>query len=386
MRRRVLTLPRGAAALALVAGGCALGPVAGPAPPAAPAWDWKLPPGVAPPPVPADNPMSAEKVALGRRLFHDQGLSFNRSTSCASCHVAERGFADGLARSVGATGQQTPRSSMPLANVAYHSVLTWGNPLLTTLEAQALVPLTGEAPIEMGFSRAPEEILGRLKADAGYASGFAASFPGEASPVHLGNIVKAIAAFERTMLSFDSPYDRAARGDLSAMTPAAVRGSDLFFSERLECFHCHEAPFFSDAVQPAGARPAIFFHNTGLYDLGEDHRYPEGGTGVFEVTQRPNDMGKFRAPSLRNVARTAPYFHDGSAATLGEVLDHYTAGGRTIAEGPHAGVGAKHPLKSPFVRAFPLSAREKEDLIAFLEALTDDGFLTNPAFGAPAAP
>lgn len=329
--------------------------------------------------------MSPQKAELGRWLFYDKRLSVDSSTSCASCHVQALAFTDGRARSLGATGHSTPRSSMALANVAYHPVLTWGNPLMTSLEVQALVPLTSEEPLEMGFSRRPQEILQTLREDPGLAERFGASFPEDPEPVRLGNITKALATFQRTLLSFNSPYDRAARGDSEAMTPAARRGHTLFFSERLECFHCHDAPFFSDSTQVAGLPAVTLFHNTGLYAIGPNQRYPEGSTGVFEVTGSPNDMGKFRAPTLRNIAVTAPYFHDGSAATLAEVLDHYRVGGRTLTEGPHAGVGAKQRLKSPFIRGFELSEAEKADLVAFLESLTDESFLTHPAFADPFA-
>jgi cytochrome c peroxidase len=330
--------------------------------------------------------MSREKAELGRWLFYDKRLSVDNSTSCASCHVQSKAFTDGQARSLGPTGQHTPRSSMALANVAYHPVLTWGNPLMTSLEVQALVPLTSEEPLEMGFSRRPQEILTTLREDAAMSGRFAASFPEDPAPVRLSNILKALATFQRTLLSFHSPYDRAARGDVDAMSPAARRGHTLFFSERLECFHCHDAPFFSDSTQVAGQPAVKLFHNTGLYAIGPNQVYPEGSTGVFEVTGSANDMGKFRAPTLRNIAVTAPYFHDGSAATLADVLDHYRVGGRTITEGPHAGVGSKHRLKSPFIRGFALSESEKADLIAFLESLTDESFLTNPAFSDPFAP
>lgn len=347
-------------------------------------YPWNLPAGMAPPPVPADNPMTPEKVELGRRLFYETRLSINGTTSCATCHDQKLGFTDGKAQAVGATGEVHPRNSMGLANIGYASVLTWGNPLMTTLEAQALVPLLGEDPIEIGMSKRQGEILADLEADVDYRSRFQEAFPGEEKPVNLSNIAKAIASFQRTLLSFDAPFDRAQRGDLRAMSPAARRGAELFFSERLECAHCHDQPFFSDAIQTARMRrPQIFFHNTGLFNIGGTGAYPVGGQGIYEVTQQPADMGKFKAPSLRNIAVTGPYFHDGSAATLEEVIEHYRVGGRTIESGPHAGVGKDNPMKDPLIGGFELSNDEKADLLAFLESLTDQSFLSNPAFSNP---
>ena len=358
-------------------------PSESPAPETTP-YPWKLPAGIAPPVVPASNPMTPEKVELGRRLFYEKRLSVNGTFSCASCHDQKLGFADGKATPVGATGEAHPRNSMGLANVAYSSVLTWGNPLMISLETQAVVPLVGDTPLEIGFGERPAEILALLEADPDYAHRFKEVFPDEAKPVQLANIAKALAAFQRTLLSFDSPFDRAQRGNLNAMSPAARRGADLFFSERLECAHCHDQPLFTDSVQTArNPRPQVFFHNTGVFNIGGTGAFPPGGEGVFEVTENPNDMGKFKAPSLRNIAVTGPYFHDGSAKTLEDVIEHYRVGGRTITEGPHAGVGAAHPLKDPLIGGFSLSESEKADLLAFLESLTDETFLNNPDFANP---
>ena len=189
------------------------------------------------------------------------------------------------------------------------------------------------------------------------------------------------------MISYRSAYDRYNYGgDPKALSDAAKRGKDLFFSEKLECFHCHGGFNFSDSVQHDGTTfTETMFHNTGLYNIGGKGDYPEGGRGVYEITKFPTDMGRFRAPTLRNIALTAPYMHDGSITTLSEVLDHYAAGGRTIADGPFAGVGSTNPYKSELINAFLLSADEKADVIAFLEALTDTALLEDPRFSDPFA-
>jgi cytochrome c peroxidase len=168
------------------------------------------------------------------------------------------------------------------------------------------------------------------------------------------------------------------------MSDAARRGLALFSGERLECFHCHVGFNLSDHTNHAGkaffAQP---FHNTGLYDLDGEGAYPEPNRGVLEISSQARDMGRFKAPSLRNVAVTAPYMHDGSIATLSEVLDHYAAGGRTIEDGPYAGNGSGNPLKSNLIRGFTLSAEERVDVLAFLESLTDEEFLNDERFANP---
>lgn len=349
------------------------------------AYDWGLPPGFPVPRVPEDNPMSAVKVELGRRLFYDKRLSGNGTYSCASCHRQELAFTDGLPAAEGSTGEMHTRGSMSLANVAYLTALTWGNPLIDTLEEQALGPMFGEMPVELGLAGLEDELLERLRAEPLYQKLFPEAFPEDAEPIRLANITKAIAAFERSLLSYRSPYDRYTYfGDPSGMSAAALRGRDLFFSERLECFHCHGGFNLSDSVEHDGTTfKEVMFHNTGLYNIDGEGAYPPRNRGVFEITGKAEDMGRFRAPTLRNIAVTAPYMHDGSIATLEEVLDHYAAGGRTIESGPYAGVGSENPYKSELVRGFELTAEEKADVIAFLETLTDEEFLKDPRYADP---
>lgn len=346
-------------------------------------YPWELPPGFPIPLVPADDPMSPAKVELGRRLFYDARLSGNRTQSCASCHDPARAFTEPRATSIGSTGQPHPRNSMSLTNVAYLGRFTWANPLLGELEQQAVVPMFGTDPVELGMANREDELIERLAGEPVYPPLFAQAFDGP-EPLTVANVVRAIAAFERTLISARSPYDRWQRGEAGAMSDAALRGYALFHSERLECFHCHQGFNFQDVVKYVG-RPTAEprFHNTALYNLGGTGAYPVPNTGIHEVTRRPEDMGRFRAPTLRNIAVTAPYFHDGSAATLDDVIDHYAAGGRTIESGPYAGVGAANPFKSSFLIGFVLTPEERADLRAFLEALTDESFLSDPRFADP---
>ena len=335
---------------------------------------WNLPKGFPQPRVPADNPMTAAKVELGRRLFYGTRLSVNGKESCATCHKQELAFTDGRALALGATGEEHPRSSMSLVNVAYGAALTWSNPNLKTLEQQALVPMYGEHPRELGLHMA-DDFPAKLRGLSIYADLFLRAFPGDQDPFTLQNAVKAIASFERSIISADSPYDRYHyHGDDQAVSESAKRGEILFFSQPLSCFRCHGGFNFTDASE---------FHNTGLYNIAGDLSFPAPNLGIYEFTKAPADVGKFKAPSLRNIAVTAPYMHDGSIPTLEGVLEHYAAGGRTIASGPHAGRGHDNPNKDELIGGFTLSPRDRDDLIAFLQSLTDTSVLHNPRFSNP---
>jgi cytochrome c peroxidase len=348
-------------------------------------YSWNLPPGFPVPVVPEDNPMTAVKVDLGRHLFFDRRLSGNGTQSCGSCHLQSRAFTDGRRVGVGSTGEAHPRNSMSLANVGYASVLNWGNPNLTRLEQQALLPMFGEHPVELGLSGMESQLIARLEADSLYRRLFPAAFPGVLSPIRVENITKALAAFQRALISGDSPYDRYKfRNDRAALSAAALRGEALFFSEKTECFHCHGGITFSASTKYVGkAFVEQEFFNNGLYNVGGTGAYPSENIGLMEFTGRDMDMGAHKAPTLRNIAVTAPYMHDGSIATLGEVLDHYARGGRLITSGPYAGDGSLSVRKNGFVKGFDMSAQEKADLLAFLQSLTDSTLLTSPRFANP---
>lgn len=376
----------GMLALALQAcgGGAASAPDEAPAPAAPQAWVWQLPAHFPRPKVPADNPMSEAKVALGRHLFYEPRLSGNGRQSCAGCHHQDKAFTDGLARAIGSTGQLLPRSSQHLGNAAYHATLTWANPSLVSLERQMETPLFGEDPVEMGVNDANKaEVLARLRAETDYRARFAAAFPGEAEPVQWPQIIKAIAAFQRSLISGNSKYDRHLQGrDL--MMAAEERGMRLFFGEKAACFRCHGSFNFNDQVLDAGSvLVATPFHNTGLYNIDGKGGFPEPNRGVFELTARAADMGRFRAPSLRNVELTAPYMHDGSVASLEEVLRHYAEGGRLLSAGPDAGDGRANPYKSELLGMQRLSEAEQADIVQFLKTLTDHEFVRDPRHGDP---
>jgi len=353
-------------------------------------WSWSLPAFFPEPKVPADNPMSTEKVELGRFLFYDRRLSGNGRQRCASCHHQDKAFTDARGQAIGSTGEVHPRGAQSLANVVYHATLTWANPSLVTLERQMETPLFSESPVEMGVTDENQAaVLQRLRDDTTigrYAERFALAFPTQTDPITWPNVIRAISAFQRSLISGDSRYDRwlAGRASLSA---AEQRGMTLFFGEKAECFHCHGSFNFNDQIVHAASRVVETpFHNTGLYNLGGTGAFPEPNRGVFELTARADDMGRFRAPSLRNVEVTAPYMHDGTVATLEEVLRIYAAGGRRITDGPLAGDGRNNPFKSDLVSRIDLSDAEQADIVAFLRSLTDHTFLTDPRHADPFTP
>ncbi len=305
------------------------------------AFAWQLPRGFPTPAVPADNPMSAAKVALGRRLFFETRLSVTGRYSCASCHDPRHAYTDGRARAVGATGALLGHGAMSLFNVAYNLSYGWQQPQVTSLEMQMRQPLLNRHPVEIGLAGREREVLAALAADPDYARQFAAVFGGTA-PLSIAHLIKAIAAFERTLIDGHSPFDAYVfTGQHAALSTGAKRGMALFFSARLGCANCHSGFNFSGAWRDS-----------------------RGATGKAGFADDGLGAGAMRVPTLRNIGLTAPYMHDGRFATLDAVLDHYQRVGR-LADSAHGG------HRDPRLRTFTLSATERADLEAFLDSLTD---------------
>lgn len=298
-------------------------------------WRWtRLPPGAAPPVVPADNPMSVAKVELGRQLFYDRRLSRDGTMSCAACHEQKRGFTNGVRIQFGVTGEPGIRNVQGLANVAWRTPLTWADPNVKALEQQALVPLTGTHPIEMGAD--PAVMVQRLGADACYGGMFARAFPASGGRVAMADAVAAIASFERTIISSSSPYDRFRSGDAAALSADAKRGEAQFAGA---CASCHAGP-----------------------DLTDDKLHYVGTTataGIAYGSGPPpvDDAEHFRTPPLRNVAVTGPWLHDGTAKTVEDAVRRHA------------------PAQ--------LSGVTMPALLAFLDAQTDVAFLNDPRFAEP---
>jgi len=371
---------RCAVAVALVAFGVGPAAVAAPAAAASPlvsdgaAFVWHLPRGFPTPAVPADNPMSTAKVALGRRLFFEPRLSVTGRYSCASCHEPTRAYTDGRALAVGATGQPLIHSAMSLVNVAYNISFGWTKPEVLSLEQQMLEPLLNEHPVELGVAGREAAVCAVLSADPEYRDAFAQAFPRDAAvesavvagdrapsgrapsgrgtsgaagdgapataaalgPVTFTNIVKAIAAFERTLIAGASSFDRYVfGGEHDALSPQAKRGMQLFYSPRAACGTCHSG-----------------------FNFNGNWRDSHGGTGEAAFANNGLTDRPMRVPTLRNIALTAPYMDDGRFKTLEAVLDHYAS-------------VAQLPASDPKLRTFNLSPDERADVIAFLQALTE---------------
>lgn len=272
-------------------------------------------------PVPDDNPLTAERVALGRQLFHDRRLSRDQTISCATCHDPVHAFADGNDRAVGVFGRRGTRNAPALINRGYARSFFWDG-RTATLEEQVLMPIANPDEMDLALSVA-ERRVGLSSAE----------------------MSRSLATYVRTILSGNSRFDRFAAGDRSALTEQEQQGLQIFRG-RGNCTACHVGPTFSDER----------FHNTGV-------AWAEGSlsdAGRFAVTQRPEDRGAFRTPTLREIGRTAPYMHDGSLATLEDVVDYYDRGGNA-----NAGL-------DPELRPLRLSGEDKQALVAFLRALSGE--------------
>lgn len=324
---------------------------------------WPTAATIAAPHHPDNNPSTPIKAELGRRLFYDGDLSWDGTMSCATCHEQKRGFTDPNKTRPGFDGQPGERNIQTLANVAWFNSLTWGGPQVDILEHQALIPIEGIAPVEMGFGGRPEGFLTqRLKDQACYPQLFAAAFPERRGEISMDTITMALSTFQRSLVSLDSPYDRYKRGDASAISGQAKRGEAAFNAK--QCSSCHAGPHFTDTALP-GRKSVEAFHVLAPPKPGEELRTD---TGLRRITQKVEDTYSFRTPSLRNVALSAPYMHNGESATLADAIrHHYAAADRQTDE----------RLKQS------VSDAEIADLIAFMGSLTDQGFITNPAFSLP---
>jgi cytochrome c peroxidase len=296
----------------------------------------QVPKGFPYPDIPQDNKPTPNRIALGEKLFFDPILSRDSTIACGSCHLPGMKFTDGLAVSNGIDGHHALRNAPTIMNVAYQPNFFWdgGSP---TLEQQVLGPI--QNPNEMDFN--VNLVVARLQNNPTYVSDFKRAYNSNPSVFAL---TRAIACYERTLFTGRSKFDRYQYdGDTNALNASEKNGMTLFFNETGDCFHCHVDYNFTD----------YSFQNNGLYSVYAD-------SGRARITLRASDVGKFKVPSLRNCELTAPYMHDGSMATLEEVVEHYNSGGQPS------------PTKSNVVRPRNMTAQEKTDLVNFLKALTDE--------------
>lgn len=293
--------------------------------------------------IPGDNPMTEQKAALGRQLFFDKRLSVDGSRSCYLCHVCEKGLTDGLAKAIGAGGKQLTRSSPTLWNIGYHKMLYWDG-RSASLEKQAMAAWTGG---NMGAKDHEDEIVAKVNALQGYHSQFRKVFGGDATKE---NMMQAISAFERTIISGDTAWDRWQAGDQSAASEAAKRGWEVF--KEAKCNNCHDGVLLTDQQ----------FHNVGI---GMDAAEPDAGRG--KISNKPEETGAFKTPTLRDIAKSAPYFHDGSVGTLEEAVDLMLGGGK-----PNQYLDKKNLEKRT------ITADQRRDLLEFLRSLNVDCRLSEP--------
>ncbi len=317
-------------------------------------------------------------LKLGRYLFYDRNLSVNNTKACASCHAQEFSFTDSYTKSIGALGDLHQRNAKPLINLKYNKYFTAADSSIKTLEQQMNNPMFNQHPIEMGMKGNEEIILNRIKEKYAYKNLFVQSFPNQSNPFTIANIQTAIAVFEKTLTTFNAPYDKFLAGNYEALTSEQRKGLKLFFSKKLNCSRCHSGTTFS--IPEIKSKDGIinYYQNIGLYQI-----YPKQDEGLYSTTKNEKDKGKFKVPTLRNLAFTAPYFHDGSAITLEDVITVYEKGGRNITLGINNGDGRKNTNKSNLITGFQLTLQERTSLINFLYALSDSSVLTNKAFANP---
>jgi cytochrome c peroxidase len=299
----------------------------------------QVPLGLLPVQFPKDNPYSPEKAELGRLLYYDNRLSADGSVSCGSCHHSTKAYTDNAPVSTGIKGQKGGRSAPTVINRAYSMAQFWDG-RAASLEEQAIGPMAN--PIEMGNTH--DAVVANLRKIPGYRALFLKVFGTE--DFTIDHVAKAIATFERTVLSGNSPYDRYKAGQKKAMTADQIRGMDVYLN-KAKCDQCHEGINFTSNA----------YHNIGV---GMDK--PDPDVGRFAVTKNEADWGAFKTPTLRDIARTAPYMHDGSLATLEEVVDYYDKGG----------ISNKNLDKT--MKKLNLTDQEKKDLVAFLKALNGEGW------------
>lgn len=325
---------------------------------AAPALDnnpmqLKLPLGIdAPPPIPADNPITPAKVELGRQIFFDARLSSDGTVSCATCHNPVMGFTDGRPTSMGTKAQIGGRSAPSVINLAYAPNGVFWDGRAKDLEDQAKGPI--QNPIEM--SNTHEAAVRRLNTIPGYREQFQQVFG--SADITIDNVAKAIATFERTVISGNSPWDRFLKGDQNALSDQAKRGWDIY-QKKANCIACHAGFNLTDNQ----------FHNIGV---GFDKPNPD--LGRYLVTKAEDDRGRFKTPTLREITYTAPYMHDGSEKTLEDVIEFYNKGGN------------KNPQLDERIKPLNLTAQEKADLLALLKSFNGEGWMRTAPIQLPADP
>lgn len=304
-------------------------------------YELDVPKGFPVPPIPEKNQLTTARVVLGKKLFFDPIMSRDTTVSCATCHKPELAFTDGHPTSVGIRGEIVTRNAPTLTNIVYHTVGLLHDRGVPTLEQQIIVPIQEQSEFDFDIKLIAE----RLKKDTSYVRMSMEAYGKQPNPYV---ITRALACFERTLISGNSRYDQYVNGDKKALNKTELKGKELFF-EKLDCDFCHGGFNFTD----------MSLKNNGLYS----YPYPLD-SGRMRVTKAEEDRDFFKVPTLRNIGVTGPYMHDGSMATLDDVIEHYNSG------------GADHAHKDEHIKPLGLSKKEKVELKAFLLSLTDEEFIS----------
>lgn len=312
---------------------------------------------------------------LGRYLFFDTRLSLNNTKSCASCHNPAFAFSDGYRTSAAALGDNVLHNAPSLINAAYLKRYDWANVDATNFLQQIQRPLYNTHPIELGLDKHITQLQNEFAKDSLYKILFKKSFPNADSLFTLKQIEIAITEYEKTLVSQQSQFD------MQILTINAYNGLNLFTNKQLNCVICHPPPYFTLATQTSNSDSV--YANIGLYNVASKNQYPKNDEGLSTSTHLLKDNGRFKIPSLRNVMLTAPYMHDGSIATIEEVIDVYARGGRNVELGNNRGDGKLNKNKHPLIKGFKISAKEKRDLIEFLTSLTDSSIFYKQSFQNP---
>jgi cytochrome c peroxidase len=324
---------------------------------------------------PKNKSLKKDTISLGQLFFFDPRLSINKTKSCASCHDPKLAFTDGFANPLGATGQSIHRNSPSLINISKNTSFNLANPSITSILQQSNGPLFNNHPIEMGNDSNNLLSLRFIELDKKY------------KPLLQKNNIKNInwtivkhfiAQYVATFNFSNSKYDKYLKKQVQ-LSKQELAGKNLFFGDSMQCSKCHSGNNFNVPENPN----MFLFQNIGLYCVGKDSLYGNGDNGVFNESKDSLDIGMFKIPSLRNVAITAPYFHDGSVATLEQMIDIYARGGKLTTTGINKGDGKLHPNKHPFIVGFTTNTLQKKQLISFLKTLTDTSYLQNKMYQNP---
>lgn len=301
------------------------------------------------------NQFTKAKSELGHYLFYDNRLSINNTKACASCHDPKFSFTDSYRRSIGAYGDLTEHNAPPLINLIFNRYFTAADSSLHFPEQQIQNPMFHDAPIELGWKNHEKELLQQINSDKTYQQLFQKAFPEEEQVVTVKNVQYSIASFIKTIFAFQSRYDK------KLLSENEQKGFQLFQSKELKCSQCHSGANFNQPVFQSSP-----YFNTGFFTDTSINK------GLFALTNNKDDLGKYKVPTLRNLAFTAPYLHDGSAETLEQVIQLYEQGGKSSVINKH-----------PFIAGFKLNSQQRSELVAFLLSLSDSTVITNNAYTNP---